>query len=285
MDGVTIKDAAERSGLTPGAIRMWEQRYGFPVPRRTAAGHRRYDSGDIETLRRALALRDQGLSVAAALERARDAAGETDRPSIYGAIVGAAGIPVRPSSLHKRTLIQLSRAIEDEAMTHAAAPVCFASFQREAFFRDVEHRYRRMAVNADCVLVFADFAEQRRSEAGIVEIPDDGTALGSEWAVVVDAPGYAACLVAWERADTPPEEIAEDRERRFEALVSLDPSTVRAAARAAARAVRAADAELGARVERLLADRPLAFERPVPSLTALTNRMLSYVDGEGGGPR
>jgi DICT domain-containing protein len=282
MDGMTIKDAAERSGLTPGAIRMWEQRYGFPVPRRTPAGHRRYDAGDVETLRRALALRDQGLSVPAALERARQAAGGTDRPSIYGAIVGAAGFPVHPSPLRKRTLTHLSRAIEDETMSHAAAPVCFASFQREAFFRQVEHRYRRMAAIADCTVVFADFPELRRGDDGLVEIPiDGGTALASEWAVIVDAPGYAACLVAWERADARPEDIADDGERMFEALVTLDPSTVRAAARAAARVVRAADPQTSEHIEGLLADRPLALERPVPALTALTNRMLSYVDGAG----
>jgi DICT domain-containing protein len=282
MDGLTIKDAAERSGLTPGAIRMWEQRYGFPVPRRTPAGHRRYDPGDVEALRRALALRDQGLSVSAALERAREADGATDRPSIYGAIVGAAGFPVHPSPLRKRTLIQLSRAIEDETMAHAAAPVCFAAFQREEFFRHVEHRYRRMAVNADCTLVFADFAELRRRDNGLVEIPIAAeTALGSEWAVIVDAPGYAACLVAWERADARPEEVEHEDERLFEALVTLDPSTVRAAARAATRVVRAADPETSEHVDRLLADRPLAFERPVPALTALTNRMLNYVDESG----
>jgi DICT domain-containing protein len=279
MDGVTIKDAAARSGLTPGTIRMWEQRYGFPVPRRTPAGHRRYDADDIDALRRALALRDQGLSVPAALERARRADGGTDRPSIFGAIVGAAGFPVRASPLRKRTLTHLSRAIEDETMVRAAAPVCFAAFQREAFYRCVEHRYRRMAANADCTMILADFPELRRGDDGLVEVPiDPETALASEWVVIVDAPGYAACLVAWEQADSRPEDVADDDERLFEALVTLDPSTVRAAARAATRVVRETDPETADHVEQLLADRPLAFERPLPALTALTNRMLCYVD-------
>jgi MerR family transcriptional regulator, light-induced transcriptional regulator len=278
MNGVTIKDAAERSGLTPGAIRMWEQRYGFPVPRRTPAGHRRYELDDVETLQRAVGLRDQGLSVPAALERARDV-GVTDRPSIYAAIVGAAAIPGRPSALRKRTLVHLSRAIEDETMARAAAPVCFGAFQREAFYRRVEHRYRRMAASADCVAVFADFAGVRHATERLVEIPVGAdSAMGAEWAVIVDAPGYAACLVAREEADSSPERVEDDGERRFEALVTLDPMTVRAAARVATRIAAAADPEDGDRLERLLSERPLAFERPAPALTALTNRILAYVD-------
>jgi len=45
---------------------MWEQRYGFPAPRRAPSGYRRYDPEDVETLRRAQAYRRRGLSVRAA---------------------------------------------------------------------------------------------------------------------------------------------------------------------------------------------------------------------------
>ena len=96
--------------------------------------------------------------------------------------------------------------------------------------------------------------------------PDD--ALGNEWAVVVDAPGYAACLLAWETPESQRDDHLPDRERRFEALWTLDPRTVRRAALvgAALAAPRRAP-ELGERLEGLLRDRPLAFEAPAPGLT------------------
>ena len=40
---LTIGDLAERTGVSTGTLRMWETRYGFPVPQRRASGHRRYD--------------------------------------------------------------------------------------------------------------------------------------------------------------------------------------------------------------------------------------------------
>ena len=37
--------------------------------------------------------------------------------------------------------------------------------------------------------------------------------------------------------------------------------------------------ELAGRIERLLTDRPLAVEAPAPGLTALTNRLVGYLEG------
>src|SRR3954468_23403989 len=86
VKGLAIKDVAERTGLAAQTIRMWEQRYGFPEPQRTAAGDRVYADSDVQTLRRVVPFRRRGLSVPAALERARGWGGTSDRPSIYGAI-------------------------------------------------------------------------------------------------------------------------------------------------------------------------------------------------------
>ena len=47
-DGLSIREVAEQTGLAPGTIRMWEQRYGFPSPRRTASGYRRYEPEDVD---------------------------------------------------------------------------------------------------------------------------------------------------------------------------------------------------------------------------------------------
>src|SRR5688572_17314139 len=78
VKGLAIKEVAERTGLAAGTIRMWEQRYGVPVPARTPAGYRLYSDEDVEMLRRAVALRERGLSVPAALDRARSLGTPTD---------------------------------------------------------------------------------------------------------------------------------------------------------------------------------------------------------------
>ena len=160
MKKLAIKDVAEQTGVAAGTIRMWEQRYGFPSPARTAAGYRIYSEQDVVTIKRVLAYRDSGLSVPAALERARSLEGPTDRPSIFAALA-AGDSPVRPQKLRKPTLVALSRAIEEEAIARAAGPVVIAAFQSERNYRAVEHRYRRLARVADAVGVFADFAEPR----------------------------------------------------------------------------------------------------------------------------
>jgi DICT domain-containing protein len=276
---LAIKDVAERTGIAAGTIRMWEQRYGFPAPDRTASGYRRYTEDDVEALRKVLALRHRGLSVPAAISRAQDAGGPSDHPSIYAA-VAAHDPSARAHVLRKSTLIALSKAIEHEALALAAAPVVFAAFQHEGFYRHVERRYRRLAAHADAAVVFADFADGVRHPDGApAEVPiaaDD--ALGNEWAVVIDAPGYAACLLAWEQPDLTEAGGLEDGARRFEAIWTIDPEATRRAAQVAARLAGRADPALGERLEELLTDRPLALEEPAPALTALVNRMVAYME-------
>ena len=277
VTGLAIKDVAARTGIAAGTIRMWEQRYGFPEPQRTSAGYRIYSEHDVEALRRVLAYRERGLSVRAAVDRARSSDLATDRPSLYGVL--ATGDSPPPSQvLRKRTLIAVSRAIEEETISRAASPVVIAAFQSEHNYRAVEHRYRAMARTADAVVVFADFAALGGGGEAPVEVPlSHGDGLGNEWAVVVDAPGYAASLLAWEQ---PRSGEVPDLERRFEAIWTLDPRVARRAAHVAATLARRSDPELGERLEGLLAERPLATEQPVPALTAVTNRIVGYLDAD-----
>jgi DICT domain-containing protein len=275
VNGLAIKDVAARTGIAAGTIRMWEQRYGFPEPQRTSAGYRVYSEGDVEALRRVVAYRERGLSVPAAVDRARSSELATDRPSLYG-VLAADDPPPASQVLSKRTLIAVSRAIEEETISRAAAPVVVAAFQRERNYRAVEHRYRVMARTADAVLVFADFERVRGGVGAPVEVPlAAGDGLRNEWAVVVDAPGYGACLLGWEQ---PHAGEVPDLERRFEAIWTLDPRVVRRAAQVAATLARRADPELGERMDALLAERPLAHEQPAPGLTAVTNRIVGYLD-------
>ncbi len=49
---LTIGAVARATGLSPDTLRVWQRRYGFPVPQRKASGHRLYSSGDVRRLRR-----------------------------------------------------------------------------------------------------------------------------------------------------------------------------------------------------------------------------------------
>ncbi|MSX02522.1 MAG: MerR family transcriptional regulator, partial [Actinobacteria bacterium] len=79
MTELAIKEVARQSGIAPGTLRMWEQRYGFPKPQRSPNGYRSYSEGDVETLLRVQAYRHRGLSIPAAIERAKEDGSIADR--------------------------------------------------------------------------------------------------------------------------------------------------------------------------------------------------------------
>lgn len=275
-DKLKIKDVAERTGVAAATIRMWEQRYGFPNPTRTASGYRLYTDADIESIRAVLALRARGLSIPAAIERARDEPtdGEPGHPSIFAA-VAAVDPNAHPQVLKRSTLAAMSHAIEDELLARGARGIVVGAFQRVAFYEQAAHRYEQIAMRSDCAVVFADFPEVERHPGTPALVPINATdALGNEWAVVVDSPGYAACLLAWERPNR-----AAGGERVFEAIMSLDPRAARRAASVASRLARLRDPSLGDSLDELLDGRPLATEPPASALTSLTGRMVAYLDG------
>lgn len=276
-----IKDVAERTGVAPATIRMWEQRYGFPTPQRTASGYRMYDDRDVEAIRTVVALRRRGLSIAVAIERAREEpkVSAESHPSIFAA-VSSVDTSAYPRVLRRSTLAAMSHAIEDEFLARGANGIVVGAFQREAFYRRVSHRYEQIAPRSDATIVFADFPEVTEEKGRPTQIPIAPTdALGNEWAVVVDAPGYAACLLAWERPNR-----AMGGERMFEAILSLDPRAVRRAVRVAGALAGRRDPRLGSELEGLVEGRPLATEPPASALTSLTSRMVAYLDESGFSP-
>ena len=277
-DQMTIKHVAERTGLAPGTIRMWEHRYGFPDPARSDGGYRHYSLADVDRIRSVIAYRDRGLSIPAAIERALASDTPTES-SIYAAVATAEGAP-KPQVLRKSTLHALSRAMEHEALAQGAKPVCFGAFQHEGFYRPVEHRYRQIARTADATVVFADFTEIRdEGRAKPVELPigpDD--ALGNEWVVIVDSPGYSACLLAWEQPGDRGVGGTRDSQRRFESLWTVNPKIVRRASEVAAKLAAKRDPQLGARLDDVLAARPLGGDIQNQALTALSNRIVAYVE-------
>lgn len=48
---LSIGDICSETGLSADVVRVWERRYGFPVPVRLPSGHRRYRAEDLHQLR------------------------------------------------------------------------------------------------------------------------------------------------------------------------------------------------------------------------------------------
>ena len=230
MKGLAIKEVAERTGIAAATIRMWEQRYGFPEPARTASGYR-----DVHRRRRRHAAARQHAArqrpVRARRARARARLrGATDRPSIYGAIA-AARRRCPPGGCASARCWRSRARSRTRRWPAPPGPSCSAPSSPCATSAAVEHRYggsRAPPTPASCSPTSSACASRRRTRPRCRSRRDD--ALGNEWAVVVDAPGYAACLLAWETPESQRDDHLPDRERRFEALWTLDPRVVRRAA-------------------------------------------------------
>lgn len=203
---------------------MWETRYDFPTPRRLPSGHRRYSERDLGAVRAVLQAREQGLSLASAIERARRVGAEP-RPSLYAAL-RAEHEHLMPHRLSKPALVRLTRAIEDECCARSPMPLLFACFQRERFYRQSEQRWTELARSASRAIVLAEFPRLRTPRGRPAEVPIGvQDAMAREWVVVCDAPELSACLVGWECPPVP------GAERCFETFWTIEPDVVRDAAR------------------------------------------------------
>jgi DICT domain-containing protein len=262
---------------------MWETRYGFPEPQRLPSGHRRYTNDDVAQVRQVARDREGGLSMKAAIDRARELASEPELSIFAG--VRRRRPDIQAYVLPKRTLVGLSHAIEDECAARAECPVLFASFQRKRFWRAAEPRWRDLALTAHSAIVFADFDRPLVPEekTAPVELPIvRGDPLGREWSLVCDAPEYAAFLAAWER---PGQDGVPDGQRRFETIWSVEPQLVREAARISAGFVERTEPDLLKRLLPRLRDTPPPSAEEFRQVCALTNRMVAYVGhGDTGEP-
>lgn len=65
----TIKQAAQRTGVSEASLRAWERRYGVVAPRRTESGYRMYDEQALATVSAMRRLVEEGWSPAAAASK------------------------------------------------------------------------------------------------------------------------------------------------------------------------------------------------------------------------
>jgi len=254
---------------------MWETRYSFPNPRRLASGHRRYSERELEQVRAVIRARGQGLSLPTAIDHARRV-GDQLRPSVYSAL--REGFPyLQPHLLPHRALLSLSHAIEDECCVRAERPILFGCFQHERFYRRAEPRWREIARTAERAVALADFPRSRRPQRAPAEIAISATdPLLREWVVVCDAPGFAACLVAWERPR------AEAQRRAFETIWTVEPSVVRTAARACCGLAARSAPEYVEDLREPLAEPVSSRSQELRSAVDLTTRIVLYATRDRG---
>lgn len=264
-----IAVVSARTGVSVPTLRQWEHRYGFPTPHRLPGGHRRYTEADVAAIGRVVAERDAGRSIEAAITvAAREPAAGPDADATIFAGVRRRRPDVAVHVLDRRTMLAVSRAIEDECTASGASAHLVAAFQRARTYRTARsRRWAALSRTAASTLVFADFHRSRTDPRGVREIAiPDAAPLEREWAVVCDAPSAAAVLAGWERADG-----------RFEALWTVEPAVVRTATEVA-RALGRRHAP-GLALPGAPEDSPAPESASVTRAVSITNRVVAHLAG------
>jgi DNA-binding transcriptional MerR regulator len=269
----SIGDLAQLTGLTVSTLRAWEQRYTFPVPTRLDSGHRRYTERDVVALRQVGRDRQAGINLAAALERARQQVA-TPRGSIMATMRHVLS-DIAPVELSKRTLMTMSRAIEDEAATRADHPVLVGAFQEQRYLRQSRQRWNDLATTSLATIIFT--SPPRRRQRGVIwEVPIvPETSLTREWAVICDSSTFGACLVATEHLKS---EGTIQSSRCFDSLWTVEPAAIREAVRTAAALADLVHPALRDVITSRL-EEPLYIDQDTArAATSLSNRMIQYLD-------
>jgi MerR family transcriptional regulator, light-induced transcriptional regulator len=76
MNNFSIKDVESLTGIKPHTLRIWEQRYGIPLPNRTATNIRFYTDDDLKLLLNVAMLNRQGYKISKITRMSRE---ELDR--------------------------------------------------------------------------------------------------------------------------------------------------------------------------------------------------------------
>jgi MerR family transcriptional regulator, light-induced transcriptional regulator len=273
--GLRMRDVVERTGVGEATLRAWETRYGFPEPQRLASGHRRYAEGDVELVRQVARLRDAGVPVPAAIERAR--AGADDRSRSVFTALRRERPELQVNVLAKRSLVAMSHAIEDECLCGADDLLLFAAFQRERHYRATEARWRELGRAAEAALVFADFPRARHPRGQPIEVPiGDGDPLAREWVLVCASSDRAACLAAWE---PPGQDDVDDARRVFETIWTADRETTHFAGRLCCDLAAADARDVVGRIAGRLSEPVAPGRDDLRRAESLTSRMVAYVAG------
>ena len=136
---------------------------------------------------------------------------------------------LRPQIYFKSSLTALSHAMEDQVLAGTDRPLVIATFQRERFYRQEAHRYRRIAQRSDQVYVMATPETEFKNASLELEMVAFAAEdqLSQEWNLVVLGQYYSTCLACVERRNLAensqiPEQLAMDQARPFEGIWTSD---------------------------------------------------------------
>lgn len=160
----------------------------------------------------------------------------------------------RPQMYFKSSLTALSHAMEDQVLAGSEQPLVIASFQRERFYRQEAHRYRRIAEKTTQVYVLSapetDFKNSSEIHETVAFEPTDS--LAQEWHLVVIGQQYASCLICQEKtvvSDSENAGSAIDNNRRFEGIWTFDRQVTQKAANLLLERILLYRPELGEKIE------------------------------------
>jgi DNA-binding transcriptional MerR regulator len=253
---LSIGEVVAATGIGEATLRAWERRFGFPTPRREPSGHRRYSQGDVEGIRSVVRERDRGLSLAVAIERVT---AEVPGPPSLFAPLRARRPDLLPVSIRKPQMLHLTYAVEEESAARAERALMIGAFQQPKYYRRSEDRWKRLAHGAGLAFVLASFDEPAEPPDAPIEVPiSTSEPVADEWAVICLAAGYSACLIGWETVDTAG---LPEKDRTFDALLSVEPPVVREVASAAIAIAAAGEPQVAERAREYLDRIPDSSQR------------------------
>ena len=248
---------------------------------RLEGGHRRYTLADVAAVVDVCRRRDAGVRLDIAIRQVRAEAESPPRPSIFADIC-AVHPAHRPQRLHKRTLLSISRAIEDEVAATAQHGHLFAAFQTGRHFAGARDRWRDLARTAASAHVFADFSDlgetrhQDRDHGPVLVTVDPSAPMAREWIVICDAPDLSVALLG---SDLPGQDVTPEPYRSFDAIWTVDPRVVRDASRRCAEVAAASGSRRATELLTAgLAVAPRSGQVDILTVERLLHRILRYLD-------
>ncbi|MGD1717449.1 DICT sensory domain-containing protein [Dapis sp. BLCC M172] len=136
---------------------------------------------------------------------------------------------IKPQIYFKSSLTALSHAMEDQVLASSDRPLVIATFQKERFYRQEAHRYRRIANLTSQVYVLAapetEFKNSSEYHETVAFNPRD--ALSREWNLLVLGQDYSSCLICNEcdnygLVNETSQFSGMEQARRFEGIWTFD---------------------------------------------------------------
>lgn len=136
---------------------------------------------------------------------------------------------LRAQIYFKSSMTALSHAMEDLVLAGSDEPLVIATFQRERFYRQEAHRYRRIGSRSSQVYVLAapetEFKNSSECHETVAFAPEEP--LSQEWNLVVLGHEYSTCLICQEKIvpidnQDEREPLLMDQARRFEGIWTFD---------------------------------------------------------------